>query len=358
MTSGFTATRRRLALLRLAALGVSPRGAGDPAEVVRRLLAVQAQDYESAVWSIGLRTGASRAAVDAAHARGAFVRSWPLRGTLHFVGAEDLHWLLALTAERTLRTAAARHRQLGLTTPVVDRATAAAVEVLGGGRRAGRRELLGAFEAAGVSTAGQRGADLLLILALRGHLVLSGKDSWALLRDVVLDPRAVAPDDALRELALRYFRSHGPATARDLAWWSSLTLTDARRAADLARDDLESTTVDAVEYLMRPGLEPASRGTWLLPGFDEYLLGYADRSAPLAGADARVLVPSRNGQFQPTVVVGGQVVGLWRRAGIATSVRVDIEPFASFPAGASSGVASAARRFGRYLGLPVEVAGG
>lgn len=356
MTPGFTATRRRLALLRLAALGVSPRATDVPAEAVRGLLAVQAQDYESAVWSIGLRTATSRAEVEAAQANGAFVRSWAIRGTLHFVDRGDLRWLLALTAERTLRSAARRHQQLGLTTPVVDRAAEVALDMLGRGRSADRRELLKAFEAAGISTAGQRGADLLLILALRGCLVLRGKSSWALLKDVVPDSRAVAPDEALRELALRYFRSHGPATVRDLAWWSSLTLTDARRAADFAHDELESTTVDGVEHLMRPGLEPASPGTWLLPGFDEYLLGYADRSAPLAGADAGILAPSRNGQFRPTVVVNGQVVGLWRRTETSAAVRVTIEPFASFPAGARSGAASAARRYGRHLGLPVEIA--
>ena len=137
MVRGFTTDRRRLATLRLAALGISRPASNDPVQVVRELLAVQAQDYEGALWAIGLRTAAaSRAEIEAAHEAGAIVRSWPMRGTLHFVAAEDLGWMLTLTAERILRSAAGRHRQLELGASDFDRGAEIAYEALHGGRSA------------------------------------------------------------------------------------------------------------------------------------------------------------------------------------------------------------------------------
>ncbi|HEX7662768.1 MAG TPA: winged helix DNA-binding domain-containing protein [Pseudonocardiaceae bacterium] len=358
MVRGFTTDRRRLATLRLAALGISRPASNDPVQVVRELLAVQAQDYEGALWAIGLRTAAaSRAEIEAAHEAGAIVRSWPMRGTLHFVAAEDLGWMLTLTAERILRSAAGRHRQLELGASDFDRGAEIAYEALHGGRSLERRELLRTFDAAGLSTAGQRGAHLLLALAVRGHLVLRGKNTWTLAEEWITRSRELAHDEALHELAVRYFRSHGPATVRDLARWSSLTLTDARRAAASARGRLEAVEVEGTEYLMRPGLEPASDGVWLLPGFDEYLLGYADRSAALAGADSAIVAPGGNGLFRPTVVIDGEVVGVWRRTTLATSVQLALEPFDSISPGARGRAARAASRYGRFLAVPARVDG-
>ena len=164
---------------------------------------------------------------------GAIVRSWPLRGTLHLVAAEDLGWLLALTAPRMLATAATRRAALGLTESDVEHARGIATDVLSGRRVLSRRALLAALEASGVDTAGQRGYHLLGSLAQTGTLVLGptegAQQTFALLDECVMHPRRLERDEALGELALRYFRSHGPATARDLARWSGLTLADVRR---------------------------------------------------------------------------------------------------------------------------------
>ena len=116
--------------------------------------------------------------------------------------------------------------------------------------------------------------------------MLAARDSWALLDEWVPQPRRLERDEALEEFAFRYFSSHGPATVKDFAWWSSLTLTDARAGLAAARDRLDELEVDGATYYLRPGLEPAERAVHLLPGFDEYLLGYGDRSAPLAGEHA------------------------------------------------------------------------
>jgi len=351
--------RRLLTNLRLAAQGIARPAVDDPVDAVRGLLAMQGQDYLGVLWSAALRTrGATEADVEAAHASGALVRSWPLRGTLHLIAAEDLPWMLSLTGERTVRSAAGRNRQLGLDAADFDRAAAIARERLAGGGRADRAELLAAFRDGGIATDGQRGAHVLGNLAHTGLIVLSGRTEYALLAEHVRAPRELDPDAAADELALRYFTGHGPATVRDLAWWSGLPVTLVRAATARVRDRLDAIEVDGVEYLMRPGLEPDGNGVHALPGFDEYLLGYADRSAALSPEHADTIVPGGNGMFLPTLVVRGEVVGTWSRDRARRVVRATATPFDTLSPAAERGFAAAMRRYGRFLEAEVELTTG
>jgi hypothetical protein len=349
----FTRDRRRLTALRLRALGIAGPPAVSPADAVRGLLALQAQDLPGALWSVGLRSGATEAEVVAAHESAAFVRSWPLRGTLHLVAAEDLPWMLELAAGRVIASLAGRHRQLELEAADFARAERVALRLLDGAT-ATRAELLGAIEADGLSTAGQRGAHLLVRLAQTGIVVMTAKDRWARLDAIVTAPRRLDRDAALRELALRYLTAHGPATDRDLAWWAGLTLADARAGIAAARDELEELVLDGATHLHAPGLEPARPGVHLLPGFDEYLLGYADRSAPLAGEPLDRVVPGSNGMFLATIVANGRIVGTWRRDRTATGVAVSPAPWQDLPAAQEAGIARAATRYARFLGVPLR----
>ncbi len=354
-SDAFSPARRRLTALRLTALGIDAPTATTPSEAVRAALAMQAQDYLGALWSVGLRTpGSTAAGVEQEHAAGGFVRSWPMRGTLHFVAGEDLGWMLGLTGPRMLQTAAGPRRNLGLTPTDFERSEAILRGRLAGGSQAGRADLLAALEADGLSTAGQRGYHILGQLAQLGILVLAARDSWALLEEWVPEPRRLERDHALREFAFRYFAAHGPATVRDFAWWSSLTLTDARAGLAAARDRLDAFEVDGAEYFLRPGLEPAGRGVHLLPGFDEYLLGYADRSAPLAPAHGNAIVPGGNGVFRSTVVVDGEVVGVWRRERAAKRVVVTLDPFRRITTAAERGVRKKLVRYADFLETDVE----
>jgi hypothetical protein len=354
----FTAAHRHLTALRLSALGIARPDVDDPAEVVRRLLALQGQDYPGSLWSIGLRTAsATLAQVEAAHESGEIVRAWTMRGTLHFVVADDLPWMLALTGERMVRAAEGRRRQLELDPAQFDRAERIVRDRLSGGATASRAELFAAFEDGGLPTTGQRGIHILGQLGQTGVIVLVGQTEWALIEHRIPQPRLLERAEALHEFALRYFTAHGPATIRDFAWWSSLTLTDARAGLAAARDQLDELEVDGVSYFHRPGLEPAARAVHLLPGFDEYLLGYTDRRAPLSGAHTEVIVPGGNGMFLSTIVVNGEVVGSWRRTARAKKVDVTTKPFDEFGASVEAGIARAAKRYGRFLGRPVELDG-
>lgn len=356
MTRAFTEDHRTLTRRRLAALSIAGAPPPDAASAVRSLLAVQAQDFPGALWSVGLRTaGATAASVEAEHEHGAFVRSWPQRGTLHFVAGEDLGWMLSLTGERMTRAAAGRHRQLDLDEPQFDRARDTARDRLGGGEHASRPEILAAFEAAGVSIAGQRGVHLLGRLSYDGVLVQSGRDRYTLLDEWVPEPRRLDPEDALREYAARYFTGHGPATVQDFAWWSSLTLGQAREGLQAARDQLEALEVNGSTYYLRPGLATAAASVDLLPGFDEYLLGYRDRTAPLAGEPLAVVVPGLNGMFLSTVVVGGEVRATWGRRRTRSGWAVSLSELAPLSEATRDRVRRGVARYARFLGAPVEL---
>lgn len=350
----FPPEQRRLTALRLTALGIAAPSASSPLAAVRHLLALQGQDYAGALWSIGLRTpGANVATVEEAFRAGDLVRSWPFRSTLHVVAADDVGWMTQLTADREFRAAAGRHRQLGLEHGDFDTASRVARERLHGGARLERRELLAAFVEEGMDVSGQRGAHLLVRLAQSGVAVIAGKDTWVLADDHARAPRRLDRDEALAEIARRYLTARGPATDRDLAWWTGLTLTDARAAIAAVDDEFDRLELDGIVYRMRPGLGEAADGIHALPGFDEYVLGYADRRAPLAGRPLTDVVPGGNGMFLATVVANGRIVGTWRRTVKAKGVEIAVSPFGTLSAATRAGFDRAARRYARYLGAPL-----
>jgi hypothetical protein len=335
-------SQHEAALLRLVAQRIAGPRAATAAEAVRRLTAVQGQDYRGALTSVALRTtGGARADVEAALDAGEVVRSWPMRGTLHLVAAEDLGWLRALCCPRVLAGFGTRRERLGLTDADAERAGEVAVAVLRGGRALGRAPLLRALAEGGVPTEGQRGYHLLAYLGHAGALCLGptgdGEQLFVLTDEWIPAPRRLEGDAALRELALRFFASHGPATVADLARWSGLTLTAVRRGLAHARDELAETDVDGVVHFLDPetpdrlaACREEAGGVFLLPGFDEFVLGYADRGAVLDPAFADRIVPGGNGMFRATVVSDGRIVGTWRRAGKGAARTLEAEPFTAF----------------------------
>ena len=358
-----SAGQRRIRDLRLIAQHIGTSAADTPADVVRWMLALQAQDFPGVKWSVGLRQGGgTQAAVEAACDAGQIVRSWPMRGTLHLVAAQDLHWMLELTSPRSVASAADRRAYLGIADLDVERARGLVVAALAGGRVLPRAALLAHLEAAGVSTQGQRGYHLLWFLSQTGSLVLGPADgrgqTFALLDEWVPRPRRLGGDEALGELARRYFASHGPATARDLARWSGLALAQVRRGIAVAGAALTNLELDGLVFHLAPetldAAVPSAR-VHLLPGFDEYVLGYQDRGAVLAAAHSQAIVPGGNGVFRPTIVVEGEVVGTWRRVVRAREVIVEATPFAPLSRRILAGLTDAAQVYGAFLGQPVRL---
>ncbi|MGH3096009.1 MAG: winged helix DNA-binding domain-containing protein [Streptosporangiales bacterium] len=331
-----------IGLLRLVAQRIAGPRCTTVTEAVRRLTAAQAQDYPGALTSLALRTeDAGRKAVEAALNAGTVVRSWPMRGTLHFVAAEDLRWMLDLMARRIITGAASRRAQLELGTETLERARRTAVDALAGGGQLRRNELLATWERAGIATTGQRGYHLIGHLAQTGTLCFGplrdSEQALVLLDEWVPEPRTPDREEALGELALRYFRGHGPATVKDFTRWTKLTVADAKASLAAAQPELEQVDVDGTRYFMDPdtparleSCRSGARGVFLLPGFDEYILGYADRGAVVPAEFADQLVPGNNGMFRATVVSAGQVVGTWKRSGRGVNQTALAAPFTSF----------------------------
>lgn len=181
--------------------------------------------------------------------------------------------------------------------------------------------------------------------------------TFALFDEWIAHSRRLEGDEALAELALRYFRSHGPATVRDLAWWSSMTLADARRGLELAKPQLAELELDGQALFHDPALEPAPSGVLAVPGFDELVLGYQERSVCVAPEHLQRVFPGKNGLFLATVLLDGVAVATWRRVKErSTTVSVALEAFETRPpARLNAGFVQAMQRYAAFTGKRVEV---
>lgn len=305
------------------------------------MLALQAQDLRQACWALGVRTkGATSASVADAFRAREIVRTWCLRGTLHIVPSEDLRWLVRLLGPVNLARAALRFRRLGIDQADVASARAAIERALPGTTMT-REGLFAALESAGQPTSGQRGVHLLFYLSQLGLLCQAG-DRFAWTDDWVPERGVLEGDAALGELANRYVAGHGPASANDLAYWTGLGKREAKRAFDLVKPaEAEAAPVPSV---------------MLLPGYDEYLLGYPHRAFCVHPEHASRVVPGGNGVFLPMVVLDGRVRGTFRgvkRGGQATLV---VRPFEAPEPRFWPALEIAARAYGAFTGEAVEVA--
>ncbi|MCI4567915.1 winged helix DNA-binding domain-containing protein [Lysobacter sp. CFH 32150] len=355
-------TTRNLLKHRLHAQGIATARFDTPADVVRWLVAMQAQDYYGALWAVGLRMrAASEAVIEQAIAERRIVRTWPMRGTLHFVAAEDARWMLELLTPRVIALNAARiERDFGLDAAMLTRCRRIVGKALAGGKALTRGALYAALDEGGVSCAEQRGIHVTGRLAQEGLICLgprAGKQPTFVLLDEWLPavPRKTR-EEALAELAHRYFRSRGPATAQDFAWWSNLTVKDAQAGIALAQSRLVRDVVDGSTYWLSPDATPSHKSSaiHLLPPFDEYLVAYKDRSAALDTSLGRQVI-GINGLVNASIIRDGRVAGVWKRAVQKQSVMVLPNLFASLPRAQHQALARTTKQYGAFLGLPVTM---
>jgi len=308
---------------------------------VEHLLCLQAQDYWSGICSVALRSTESGADVESAFNAGTIVRAWPLRGTLHLVRTADLSWLRDLLAPRELAAAAGREARMGITTTVLATAERIAVEILSAQGPSSRAALAKAWSAGGIDATNQRGYHFIWHLAHRGALcfgpVRNGEQLLVLQADWIPAAGKLDRAAALETLAFRYFESHGPATPDDLARWANLTVADTRAAVVSARSRLATVSLADVEYLLGPATQDQlaacrkeAEGIVALPGFDELLFGYRDRTPTVPTDRSAAVFPHRNGVPCRTVLANGEVVATWSRPH-KLSGAVEITPLVPLP---------------------------
>ncbi len=301
-------------------------------QVVEWFGAIQAQDFGAALWAIGQRSaGLTAEDVTRAIADRQIVRAWPMRGTIHFVPAADLRWMLSLTGDRENDRVRSLLRGLGHGQETLDRAGKILEAALSNGPLT-RQEIYAKLEQEGIPTAKTVGIQILTFWAQSGLICFAGhrgkQHTFVRLDDWLAPEKANRPDrnTALKTLAERYFRSHGPATERDFAWWSGLTLTVAREAIRLAGPSLSERVLNGVPFLSHVDSPPETDSEGdvlrLLPPFDEILVGYKDRSAyDLKGGAPNTAL----NLFGPTILLNGRLAGAWQKTLGSKSGRVTLE---------------------------------
>jgi hypothetical protein len=358
-------TTTDLTQLRLLRQQIAKPAFTTPAEVVHGLGAMQAQDYLGALWAVGLRTkGATEQSVEEALAAKAIVRTWPMRGTIHFVSPADVRWLLELLTPRVVQSFQSRLRELGIDSQTVARSADVLTKALEGGRQLTRPEIYATLAEAGISASGQRGNHILGQLSQSRLLCFgarSGKQpTFTLLEEWAPGAKSLPRDEALATLALRYFTGHGPATVQDLVWWSGLTVTDAKAALAMVAAQLDCEELGGQSYYFaRQSGGPSSHSgeVYLLPPFDEYLIGYRDRSAALDPIYNQLVVPGGNGIFNPIIVIDGQVAGTWKRVFKRDTVVITFSPFAPWGDEHAPALIAAAEEYARFVGKRAIVSG-
>jgi hypothetical protein len=269
--------------------------------------------------------------------------------------------MLSLSVSRMLAQGKRRLAQLELDVTIMERCKELFVFALEGDQRLSRPDLMQLLEDAGISTEGQRGYHILGYLSQTGLICLGPmqdkQQTFVLLDEWVPHSKAFSREESLAILAQRYFASRGPATIHDFAWWAGLTLTDARLGLEAAKPELISDQRDGKECWMtgdtrdQRAYDPSR--IYLLPGFDEHLLGYKDRSAVLAAEHAPKIVPGNNGMFLPTMVVAGQVIGTWKRRLKKNALEITVHPFTD-PGASEESIMQAAKRYSNFIGLPLS----
>lgn len=307
----------------------------EPADVLSWLGAIQGQDYIGAKWSLGLRLPKSTdTVIEEAFTDKKILRTWLMRGTLHFVASKDIDWIRKLVAEKIIAGNARRYKELELDEPTLIKGNNLLLKFLQRGQPVNRKELLTSLERYGVSTAGQRAAYILQRASLDGLIcqtnTVSNSPNYVLLDSSFAGTKAKTRDEAIAELTKRYFTSRGPATVQDFVWWSGLTVAETKAGLDANKSVLQQESFEGQEYWLPSNSQLPIAGKdriYFLPGFDEFLLGYKDRSASLDPAYNNHWCPGGNGMFFPVVVRNGQVSGIWKREFKKTSVFIGITAF-------------------------------
>jgi hypothetical protein len=356
-------TDREVRSLRLRNQHLTGPPLGSAEEAVGRLGAVQAQDYGGAKWAVAQRCrGATDAGIDALFAGGTILRTHVMRPTWHFVAPDDVRWIQELTAPRVHAANAYYYRKLELDDATFARSNAALAKALRDDNHLTRVELAQVLQGIGIAASGPRLAYLVMRAELDGIVCSGGRRgkqfTYALLDERAPNARRLPREEALAELAGRYFTSHGPALIQDYVWWSGLTVADAQAGVELARPRLDRDVIGGKTFWFASpdALSEEVALVHLLPNYDEYLIGHRDHGLTFDAAvlpDGVTIESVLGGHI---LVVDGMIVGGWRRAVDGGEVVVEVNCLIPLDALAKDALATAVDRYGGFLGMPATLA--
>ena len=327
---------RDIAKLRLVNQQVINSRSNSPKEIVSKMGAMQAQDYNMVKWAVGVRSKKlTDQLVESAVSKGEIIRTHVLRPTWHFVSSDDIYWMLELTAPRIRSAMKFRHKYLGFTNEIIRKSKKLIEKTITKHGHSTREALISVLEKSKISTKENRASHIFLIAELDG-LICSGeiknkKQTYALLSERVPKSDLFNKEVSLGKLAMKYFTSHCPATLQDFKWWSGLSVADSKSALEMVKNDLVSEKIGKQEFWFTNSNSVSKSGTasvHLLPAFDEFIIAYTDRTAAL-NADHHKKAIIRNGMFMPVIVINGQAAGTWKRTIKKDEVNIETEYFRS-----------------------------
>jgi len=328
-------------------------------DVVRWMGAVQAQDFTAAKWAVGQRTKTpNEAEVEQEFKDGKILRTHVMRPTWHFVLPEDIRWMLKLSAPRIHAASAYYLRQLKLDAAVLKRSNAVIERALRGGKQLTRDELGTALKKANIPAIDLRLTFIVMHAELEG-VICSGarrgkQFTYALLDERAPKAKSLKREEALAELTLRYFRSHGPATLQDFVWWSGLTKADAKAGLEMVKTQIRCEDVNQQSYWScdsgLPVLKETTPSAYLLSNYDEYIVGYADRSAIHDETHNPKLDGRGSVLFMHTILINGRIAGTWKRTIKAKAVEMELHPFEPLTRTETPALNNAVKRFGEFVG--------
>lgn len=330
-----------------------------PQDIVSFFGAMQAQEYANSKWGIGVRLpGSKDADMEKAIHNKSIIRTTAFRGTLHLIAAADIRWMLQVVAPAVKMRMGSMLRKLEMDETFLRNTNQHIAKALAGGNHLTRKAINTLLQDNGVDTSEQRIDLIMYHAAVEGlicHGPLSGKQfTYTLLDEWLPGKSTLTRDVALVTLAQRYFISHGPATLPDFAQWAGLNLTDARTGLEGAKSALKSLVVNDNTYWMDPAKKQATSDTaLLLPAFDEYFIGYKDRSTLIDMAFTKNVM-TKNGIFSPLMVRNGQVIGAWKRTFKKDSVTIITAPFKSLRKADLKAFEPAAHRYAEFMGLTLN----
>jgi len=327
-----------------------------PGEAPSYFGAIQSQDFSGAKWSLGIRTkNSTNSDVMRAYNEGAILRTHIMRPTWHFVAPSDIRWMQKLTSSRVKALMGHYNRKLELTDQVFAKSNTLITKALQNHNFLTRQELKKELENAKILTDTQRLAHLLIWAELESIITsgpMNGKQfTYALLDERIAKTKEISREESLSKLTLKYFQSHGPAQVKDFAWWSGLTIKDANEGISMVDSKLSNETVNGKTYWFlkdsRSILEMQT--VFLLSVYDEYFIGYTDRSDILKEQHKKVL-PVGNALLTSLLIIEGKVAGTWKRNIRKNSVDFTITPFKKMNVKIKEGIEEETKKYATFFG--------
>jgi hypothetical protein len=333
-----------------------------PNRLVAYMGAIQAQDYLMSKWAIGLRLPKSTdSQIEAALDAGQLVRTHVMRPTWHIVAGQDVRWMLAISKKQIKSAMSSYAKDLGIDTTMYNRSKDLIIKALEGSKNLTRTEIMTEIELAGIKTSSGHAVHFMMNAEVEGIVcngVMRGKEqTYTLLDEKVPKGLTFSYEEAISELAKRYFMSHAPATIHDFNWWSGLGMNDCRSGIESIKSDLESFQFEEKIYFIPKDfteIQPKN-SIFFLPAFDEYCVSYKNRNAVFNPAWHKEAITS-NGIFKPIIVVNGQVVGIWKRTIKSKFIVIETTFFDKKDRLENALIEQSLVGFSDFWGLPVEIA--